>query len=387
MSFGLGYLADGFLKGQERNRNWGLRQKQEERSQAADQRAQESHGIGMRIGGVNAAMAEEKMTPEAITQRQEMAGIGLDAARQSLTNAKAQGIGIQQQNTAREIELSPEYQNFKQQSQEQSIRAAKLDNQYKEYRNTEAGQKVSEEALAWDKRISDIVNQKDEALAQVQLAEALDMKRYRMIQLIKSGDPMGAAMMVNMSKDNKFENVATFDMTKDGGIIGYDTSGNEVASIPAQEVKGVIERVKSRQPADKESKITMVPIYNDMGDKIGERPAITETDSATGEQYIKYLEERDEDPDVIKLARLMVAAGTMTVEEFEEDYGPYGQSGQTQATNPQRQAAPDPYSVGIPRPKPAPTTPTQPGGILQSSSVNERYSRSVPLDPNASLYR
>lgn len=240
----------------------------------------------------------------------------------------------------------------------------------------------------WDKRFSDIVNQKNEEIAKVELADAIDMKRYRMVQLLESGDQAGFAMLINSAKDNKLEDVVGGRITPDGRVQGVNAKGEIVVDIPKDEVDGLKNRMKQRQiDSKKEPKITMVPIYNDMGDKIGERPAITETYPATGEQYIKYLEERSADGDEISMAKRMVQGGEMTEEEFEAIYRQPYESSKPQTSRPQQQTAPDPYAVGIPRPRPAPTAPTQPGGILQPSSVNEQYSRSVPLDPNASLYR
>lgn len=357
MSFGLGFIADGLLKGQERNRNWGLRQKQEERSQAADQRAEESHGIGMRIGGVNAAMAEEKMTPDAIQQRQEHAGLGLDLAKQTLDNSQRQGFGIQQQNELRAEDLTPEAVSRRREAANLELEAKRQANQYNEYRNTEAGRKVSEEALAWDKRFSEIVNQKNEEVAKVELADAIDMKRYRMFQLLESGDQAGFAMLINSAKDNKLEDVVGGRITPDGRVQGVNAKGEIVVDIPKDEVDGLKNRMKQRQiDSKKEPKITMVPIYNDMGDKIGERPAITETDSETGEQYIKYLEERKEptsssisDEEEVDYARNMVKDGEMTPEQFQriyhQAYTPNQNNIQQPSVNKPRQ---DDYDVDIP---------------------------------------
>ncbi|SHG34471.1 hypothetical protein SAMN02745753_03742 [Marinomonas polaris DSM 16579] len=357
MSFGLGFIADGFLKGQERNRNWGLRQKQEERSQAADQRAQESHGIGMRIGGVNAAMAEEKMTPDAIDRRRQESGLGLDLAKQTLDNSQQQGLGIKQQNELRSEDLTPEAKQLRAQTKAAELKSKELQNQYSEYRNTEAGRKLSKESIAWDKHIGDIVNQKDEAEAQVQLSNALDMKRYRMIQLIDSGETMGAALLVNSSRDNKHENVATMQKTKDGGIVGYDVNGKAVINITANEVKGVISRVhKNQQNKGSQPKVMTEKTYNDMGDANGERAYVVKTDPQTGQPYKEYVEERkdatitqtDSDEE-IALAQTMVKAGEMTPEQFQQLYGqsytPSQNNAPPNASNKPRQ---DDYDVDIP---------------------------------------
>mgnify|MGYP003624131581 CR=1 FL=1 len=357
MSFGLGFIADGFLKGQERNRNWGLRQKQEERSQAADQRAQESHGIGMRIGGVNAAMAEEKMTPDAIDRRRQESGLGLDLAKQTLDNSQQQGLGIKQQNELRSEDLTPEAKQLRAQTKAAELKSKELQNQYSEYRNTEAGRKLSKESMAWDKHIGDIVNQKDEAEAQVQLSNALDMKRYRMIQLIDSGDTMGAALLVNSSRDNKHENIATMQKTKEGGIVGYDVNGEAVINITADEVKGVVSRVqKGQQTKSTQPKVMTEKTYNDMGDVNGERAYVVKTDPQTGQNYKEYVEERkdttvtqtDSDEE-IALAQTMVKAGEMTPEQFQRLYGqsytPSQNNAPPNASNKPRQ---DDYDVDIP---------------------------------------
>tara|TARA_R110001606_G_scaffold333085_1_gene480938 strand:+ start:403 stop:1479 length:1077 start_codon:yes stop_codon:yes gene_type:complete len=355
MSFGLGYIADGLLKGQERNRNWGLRQKQEERSQAADQRAQESHGLGVRIGEANATLAEEKTTPIAIQQRQERAGYGLDLAKQSLENSRTQGLGLKQQNELRAEDLTPEAKQLRSQNDAANLKSKKLQNQYSEYRNTEAGRKLSKESMAWEKHIGDIVNQKDEAEAQVQLSNALDMKRYRMIQLIDSGETMGAALLVNSSRDNKHENVATMQKTKEGGVVGYDMNGKVVFNVPADEVKRVVSRVQSQQTKKSQPKVMTEKTYNDMGDVNGERAYVVKTDPQTGQSYKEYVEERKDttsqtdNDEEIALAQTMVKAGEMTPEQFQQLYGqayaPNQNNASPSASNKTRQ---DDYDVDIP---------------------------------------
>lgn len=355
MSFGLGYIADGLLKGQERNRNWGLRQKQEERSQAADQRAQESHGLGVRIGEANATLAEEKTTPIAIQQRQERAGYGLDLAKQSLENSRTQGLGLKQQNELRAEDLTPEAKQLRSQNDAANLKSKKLQNQYSEYRNTEAGRKLSKESMAWEKHIGDIVNQKDEAEAQVQLSNALDMKRYRMIQLIDSGETMGAALLVNSSRDNKHENVATMQKTKEGGVVGYDMNGKVVFNVPADEVKRVVSRVQSQQTKKSQPKVMTEKTYNDMGDVNGERAYVVKTDPQTGQSYKEYVEERKDttsqtdNDEEIALAQTMVKAGEMTPEQFQQlygqDYAPNQNNASPSASNKTRQ---DDYDVDIP---------------------------------------
>ncbi|QUX96611.1 hypothetical protein C0J08_14920 [Marinomonas sp. CT5] len=355
--FGLGYLANGFLKGQERNRNWGLRQKQEERSQAADQRAQESHGIGMRIGGVNAAMAEEKMTPDAIDRRRQESGLGLDLAKQTLDNSQQQGLGIKQQNELRSEDLTPEAKQFRAQNRAADIKAKQLQNQYNEYRNTDIGRKLEKESMAWEKHIGDIVNQKDEAQAQVQLSQALDMKRYRMIQLIESGDTTGAALFVNSSRANKHENITALQKTKDGGIVGYDSNGKAVINITPDEVKGVVSRVqKLQQSKSTQPKVMTEKIYDEYGTQIGEKPYIIKNDPQTGESYKQYVEERKDTTvsqtdgdEEIALAQTMVKAGEMTPEQFQQLYGqayaPNQNNAPPSASNKPRQ---DDYDVDIP---------------------------------------
>ena len=355
--FGLGYLADGFLKGQERNRNWGLRQKQEERSQAADQRAQESHGLGVRIGEANATLAEEKTTPIAIQQRQEQTGYGLDVAKQNLENSRSQGLGIKQQNELRAEDLTPQAKQLRSQNDAANLKSKQLQNQYSEYRNTEAGRKLSKESMAWEKHIEDIVNQKDEAEAQVQLSSAIDMKRYRMIQLIDSGDAMGAALFVNSSRANKHENIATMQKTKDGGIVGYDMNGKAVINITADEVKGVVSRVqKGQQTKNSQPKVMTEKTYNDMGDVNGERAYVVKTDPQTGQSYKEYVEERkdttisqtDSDEEVA-LAQTMVKAGEMTPEQFQQLYGQaYAPSQNNASPSASNQPRKDDYDVDIP---------------------------------------
>jgi hypothetical protein len=355
--FGLGYLADGFLKGQERNRNWGLRQKQEERSQAADQRAEESHGIGMRIGGVNAALSEEKMTPDAIESRRQESGLGLDLAKQTLDNSQQQGFGIKQQNELRAEDLTPEAKQLRVQTKAAELKSQELQNQYNEYRNTDIGRKLAKESMAWEKHIGDIVNQKDEAEAQVQLSNALDMKRYRMIQLIDSGDAMGAALFVNSSRANKHESIATMQKTKDGGIVGYDVNGEAVINITADEVKGVVSRVqKGQQTKNSQPKVMTEKTYNDMGDVNGERAYVVRTDPQTGQNYKEYVEERkdttisqtDSDEEVA-LAQTMVKAGEMTPEQFQQLYGQaYAPSQNNASPSASNQPRKDDYDVDIP---------------------------------------
>lgn len=353
---GLGYLADGFLKGQDRNRRFAQQQEEEKRREASEKRAQESHGLGVRIGEANATLAEEKTTPIAIQQRQEQAGYGLDLAKQSLENSRTQGLGIKQQNELRAEDLTPEAKQLRSQNDAANLKSKQLQNQYSEYRNTEIGRKLTKESMAWEKHIEDIVNQKDEAEAQVQLSSALDMKRYRMIQLIDSGDTMGAALFVNSSRANKHENIATMQKTKEGGIVGYDMNGEVVFNITADEVKGVVSRVqKGQQTKSTQPKVMTEKTYNDMGDVNGERAYVVKTDPQTGQPYKEYVEERkdttsqtDSDEE-IALAQTMVKAGEMTPEQFQQLYGqayePSQNNAQPNASNKSRQ---DDYDVDIP---------------------------------------
>lgn len=354
---GLGYLADGFLKGQDRNRRFAQQQEEEKRREASEKRAQESHGLGVRIGEANATLAEEKTTPIAIQQRQEQAGYGLDLAKQNLENSRTQGLGLKQQNELRAEDLTPEAKQLRSQNDAANLKSKQLQNQYSEYRNTEDGRKLSKESMAWEKHIEDIVNQKDEAQAQVQLSNALDMKRYRMIQLIDSGDAMGAALFVNSSRANKHENIATMQKTKDGGIVGYDVNGEAIINITADEVKGVVSRVqKGQQTKSTQPKVMTEKTYNDMGDVNGERAYVIKTDPQTGEPYKQYVEERkdttvtqaDSDEE-IALAQTMVKAGEMTPEQFQQLYGqayaPSQNNAPPSSRNKQRQ---DDYDVEIP---------------------------------------
>jgi hypothetical protein len=363
MGFGLGYIADGLLKGQERNLNLGLRRKQEERAQTA-------FGLQVPVFEAKAQEAKEYVTPEAIERRNVMASNDLtissnraessgydrdlkknDASATNLgirndkfsaellaTQNRAKGIGLGNIQTQQQIDLGNE---------RLSPDAVKL---------RENERKFALEAQAWEQNLRKVVNQSDQMKARTEASEAIDNRDFRVLQLIRSGESAGAAMLINGFGDNPHGDIVDVKQTKEGGVVGYNRKGEVAVSYTPEQVAGLESRIKARAAKASQSKVIMVPVFNEMGDKIGERPAITETDSETGEQYIKYLEERKESTsssvsheEEVDYARNMVKGGEMTPEQFQRIYHQaYTPSQNNASPSPSNKPKQDDYDVDIP---------------------------------------
>jgi|GEM_PF-2057593 hypothetical protein len=368
MSYGLGFIADGLLKGQERNRNWGLRQRQEER-------AQTTFGLQVPVLEAKAQEAKEYVTPDAIERRNTIAGNNLAI---SSNNAESSGYdrdlkkndastdNIARINREREAKalgaesLAKGY-GLGNAIKQQQIDMTNLGPLSKEGRDLLYNKnKYDLEAQAWEHKMREAVNQTDKLKAMMALSEVKLNREFRVIELARSGNTKAAASLINGFSDNPYKNVVDAVFTKEGGITGYNEKGEIVAEYTPKEVAGIELEIRNKEAKAREAKagtpkVNFEKIYNDLGEQIGERPFITKTDPQTGQPYKEYVEERkgtisqtDSDEE-IALAKTMVKAGEMTPDQFQQLYGqayaPNQNNASPSASNKPRQ---DDYDVDIP---------------------------------------
>lgn len=368
MGFGLGFMADGLLKGQERNLNLGLRRNQEER-------AQQSFGIQKELLEQRRDLGAEDLTPGAIAAREakreneltissnsaESSGYDRDLKK---NDASATNLGIRNNNF--EAELLATQNRAKgiglgniQTQQQIDLGNERLSPDSVKLRENE--RKFALEAQAWDQNLRKVVNQSDQAKARTETFEAIDNRDFRVLQLLRSGESTGAAMLINGFGDNPHGDIVDVKQTKDGGIVGYNRKGEVVVSYTPEQVAGLESRIKSRATNAREAKagapkVMTEKTYNDMGDVNGERAYVIKTDPQTGQNYKEYVEERKDmaasqanDDEEIALAQTMVKAGEMTPEQFQQLYGqayaPNQNNASPSASNKPRQ---DDYDVDIP---------------------------------------
>ncbi len=367
MGFGIGYMADGLLKGQERNMRLGLRRKQEER-------AQTTFGLQVPVLEAKAQEAKEYVTPDAIERRNTMAGNNVTISSNNAessgydrdikkNDASATNLGIRNdklaaellatQNRATDIGLGniQKQQQIDLGSESLSPDAVKL---------RENERKFSLEAQAWEQNLRKLVNQSDQIKARSDVSEAIDNRDFRVLQLIRSGEPAGAAMLINGFGDNPHGDIVDVKQTKEGGVVGYNRNGEVAVSYTPEQVAGLESRIKARATKAREAKsgspkVMTEKTYNDMGVVNGERAYVIKTDPQTGEEYIKYLEERKEstsgsvsDEEEVDYARNMVKAGEMTPEQFKQLYGQAYAPSQSSVSQSPSKPRQDDYDVDVP---------------------------------------
>lgn len=363
MGFGLGFIADGLLKGQERNLNLGLRRNQEER-------AQQSFGIQKELLEQRRDLGAEDLTPGAIAAREakrendltissnraESSGYDRDLKKNdaSLTNLgirndrfsaellaaqnRAKGIGLGNIQTQQQINLGNE---------RLSPDAVKL---------RENERKFALEAQAWEQNLRKVVNQSDQMKARTEASEAIDNRDFRVLQLIRSGESAGAAMLINGFGDNPHGDIVDVKQTKEGGVVGYNRKGEVAVSYTPEQVAGLESRIKARAAKASQPKVMTEKIYDDMNNVIGEKPYIIKNDPQTGKPYKQYVEERKDttispadNDEEIALAQTMVKAGEMTPEQFQQLYGQAYNPNQNNAQQPNaNKPRQDDYNVDIP---------------------------------------
>jgi len=270
MSFGLGYIADGFLKGQERNTNFGLRRNQERREET-------KFGLQVPVLEAEKVKAEEFMSDEsklARANKQTNDGVisnnnatisgydaiikGNDASTNNIARinrerdakvlgaenlAKGYGLGNtikRQQIRSGEEQFTPEAIEFRKKQQEFAI-----------------------EAQAWDQNLRKIVNQRDQLKARIETSEAIDNRDFSVLQLVRSGESAGAATLINGFGDNPHGDIVDVKQTKEGGVVGYNQKGEVAVSYTPEQVAGLESRIKARAAKAREAKAPTLQTFEE----------------------------------------------------------------------------------------------------------------------------
>ena len=312
MSFGLGYMADGLLKGQERNRSWGLQQQQNQRANDANERAQnaEERAAGLyqydlKKAQSDAVIAANNASPENLGYTNTT-----NAANAEYAGQRAVGAGLQNKQTQQQIELNAE----------------ELTPQAKHYRDKV--RQYESEAMEWEHALRKSVHQNDQTKARLETSKLIDDRDYRALQLIRSGEHYGAAALINSFSDNPYREVVAVKQANNGSIVGYDKTGKASVLYTKEQVESLEQRVKSevaKTQSGKAPKVYTEKKYNEMGAEVGERAYIVSQDPTTGQQYKQYIEERPENQitpqEEIQTAIDMVRNNELTPQQFKSWYG------------------------------------------------------------------
>jgi hypothetical protein len=302
MSFGLGYIADGFLKGQERNTNFGLRRNQERREET-------KFGLQVPVLEAEKVKAEEFMSDEsklARANKQTNDGVisnnnatisgydaiikGNDASAQNIarTNREREAKALGAESLAEGYGLGNTIKRQQIRSGEEQFTTKAI-----EFRKKQ--QEFALQAQAYDQHMQEIFRTGNEAEIKMKAQEALDNRDIEILGLIKSGDEKSALTYLNSLLENKGQNFTRIEM-RNGEIAIFNDSGI-VKAYDKEKIDGLNYRVKNRAAKAREAKagtpkVNVEKLFDEQGNQIGERPYITKTDPQTGESYIEYPKER-----------------------------------------------------------------------------------------------
>ncbi len=339
MSLGLGYIADGFIKGQERNRSWGLRQKQEERAQASEDRAAGMYPYQQRTAAADATIKEYNASDHnlGLLDRRNIANTEEAESRAGIAKYQSSGEymdtlyqGIKAGVTGKQL--------YNQRTQQQvDLGAEEFSSVAKQKRENK--RKYELEAQKWEYALSKTVNQNDQTEARLKTSKLIDERDYRVLQLIKGGDHLGAATLINSFSDNPHRNIVTIKQTNDGGIAGFDESGKVSVRYTKEQIEALERRRQSEiAKTRKEPKVQMIEqpligtdgnqVIDDAGNFVMQKIPYSynpQTDNwdpirtSGGDQKISR---NDVDPEFYELAwKQAVLQGNRTPEGFIKEYG------------------------------------------------------------------
>mgnify|MGYP000465845269 CR=1 FL=1 len=312
MSIGLSYALTGMMQGRQQNIQDSLRRSQERRAQAAEGRAQETHGLNMRTGEANAIWAENRASEENLGRYNQTQQANADSATASATRAQRQaspewmdteyesikagltgkqlGNTLTQQNiTLNAEQLTP--QNVARREQERKFRADDL------IRKDQIG-KIDLRIKQRNEELGKLTHLNDKTKAQQERQRLTDIDAYETIVRLRQGDKLSAIRLFNELDSNGIYDATDLAIDEEGNLHIKRQSGEDLI-YPAEDIKAIEGRVQAeiaKTKKDQAPKVYTEKVFSETGAEIGERAYTIYQDPATGRTYKQYIDEMPETP-------------------------------------------------------------------------------------------